>query len=171
MLEAWRLKGYELEPWRVAYHEAGHALMVVLVRRALYYVTIAPFGKLQGHASYRKTNVYDREMMLAGKIQGNAYRKEICIGIAGPFSEIAAMCETEVPFYCENDLEVARAFINIMTARYPEVAQIAANDISLEVHQMLKENWRIVEDLVSALLDQETLSGRRVREIVKRRRQ
>jgi hypothetical protein len=177
MIEAWRLKGYELEPWRVAYHEAGHALMAVLIRRGFQYVTIesALGGSFPGHTKTTFTRVNDLDFLRENtnqlwNIPSLLCWKEACLLLAGPCSEIAAMNETEPVHHGDWDIQKARLYINLLARGDQEVAQSVADNITLEIHQALQDNWRTLEEIVSALLDQETMSARQVREIVKSRK-
>lgn len=156
-----------MELRRIAYHEAGHAVMAILQRRRLLSVTIEPSSTdiVPGHTQTSKVRVYDSDYK--GYRPPSEFRKEICIDLAGPIAEQIGISEKKVGGHCTNDIIKASALSVIMTGGRVERASIAFEEIKEEVEQVLKNNWQAVGSVVSALLDKETLTGHQVRQIVK----
>jgi len=174
---------------RIAYHEAGHAVMTVLKRRRLLSVTIKPIldGTVPGHTLSSMVRALDPDYK--GDRQPYEFRRKICTLLAGPIAELIGMSESTPGDNCNDDLAIATALSKAIAAdTLPssmlgnsieeirasfegvciEFAHKIFDDITEEVKQTLKDNWQAVEDVVNALLDQETLTGYQVRQIVKR---
>lgn len=153
-----------MELKRVAYHEAGHATMTVLTRRQLYYVTIkpGPKGKLLGHCAWFKSLVWDQDY----RSPSSDYRKEIQRILAGPIAERIGMSDEVVGHHCNTDIQLA-SVLSVIMAVCPVIAELEFNDIRDEVEQTLINKWQVVEGIANALLEQETLKGRQVRQLVK----
>lgn len=149
--------------------------MVVLTRRRLEYVTIKPEGdgSVPGHCAWFKSLVWDQDY----DSRPGDYRKEIQRILAGPIAEKIGMSEDEVGDHCNADIQIAYGFTKIMTASRPEMARRTVPELedearrSLyairdEVEQTLISKWDVVEAVANALLEQETLKGKQVRQLV-----
>ena len=150
--------------------------MTVFTRRQLYYVTIKHEcgGGVPGHCAWFKTNARDPDYYATS----GEYRKEIERLLGGPISEKIGMSESSEGELGYADVQVAAWLTAVMKFGPPEIigwsfdevkgeVELALYEIRDEVERTLTGRWRAVEAVTRALLEQETLKGRQVRQLVK----
>jgi ATP-dependent Zn protease len=196
MAEPRKVAGMITATSRTAYHEAGHAVVAVVLRRAITHVSIVPTDECLGHVQHptgvadpdRRTIENLKEQSLADSMAAAAAylerldggwmtearyglrrsraRDDIAIRLAGP--------RAEKRFSGRWDNRGARHD----REHALDLADRLANDSSVTskgilVHEdaradrILKENWPSVVAVADALLVKSHLTGREVRAIVK----
>jgi hypothetical protein len=150
---------------RVAYHEAGHAVVALSLRRRFRYVTIVPKDNSLGHvlktakpesiepdcdASPRVDRWIEREVMV---IMAGSLAEEVFTGLHNP---IGASSDYEAVINCATQVEpdpiVCEKYLGYLWAK-------------MEAHVRQPETWVQIEALAKALLNGRRLGIGEVREI------
>ena len=177
---------------RTAYHEAGHAVVGVLLRWAIKEVSIVPAYGMLGHVRHPRSAV---DYWSVEEIASRRSRSGM--------SDLASLVESPLEKPTHSRLRRTRACVDIavrlagvqaeklFTGRWNErgagfdrfqvldLARQLATDLSttpnriivcegVRASRLLTANWRCVEAVASALLEHDRLTGREVRAIVKR---
>lgn len=160
-----RKKATELE--RIAYHEAGHAVMAYILRRRFHSITIDP-EKLDdntgGLVRLVHSNKLSRTIYTGCCIQ---IERQIRIILAG---EVACGL-----FIGQKNWDISQddAQISFRLAGLQCGCEVEANAylewllLSVQNHLKLPHNWICVCVLAKELMQQKTLSYRKAREIIK----
>jgi hypothetical protein len=149
-------------PWKVAYHEAGHAVASILLRRALKYVTIVPeHGSLGATANGRLCRSGYGEDDRAFHI----IEREILILFSGAAAERRYSGRNNRRG-AGADFEMARE----LALRIYEGGRIVEKYLAYQVELAERfignpVHWVQVEAVAAALVKHRTLSGRRARTI------
>lgn len=156
---------------RIAYHEAGHALIGVLTNKdSVRKVTIIPRGQAGGYVAnirkdfelLTKSQVIDKiSMTLAGGVAENLILGEHSIGVQGDVEQAKNMIE----YMVENGL------LDKFTITFGDKAKTEEkNKIFQEAYnnciKMVKENMNQLEKIKNALMEKETLEGEEVVQLV-----
>ncbi len=144
-----------------AYHEAGHAVMALVVGRLIDRVTIVP-GKTQfGHATLGQCKVQ--------KTRARATRDwledEMLILLAGMVAESQVTGE-----YCAagaaQDLRAVRRLAQTRGGSERQVERLERRALDKTEHILSDaQHWQAVESIVQQLLEHQTISGRAARHL------
>jgi len=156
-----------------AWHEAGHALVNVLLQHThpLHKVTIIPRGQSLGSTmSLPKTDVLNRRrkemldmiaMTMAGRIAEEIVSGDISSGAAGDIQQATNMARAMVTQWGMSDrLGMVQygdddefVFLGREVARAKVYSESTAQDIDTEVKRIIDEAYKTAKDLISANLD------------------
>jgi cell division protease FtsH len=180
-----------------AWHEAGHALVNVLLDHThpLHKVTIIPRGPSLGSTmslpkedilNYRKKELLDTiTMTMAGRIAEEIASGDISTGAGGDIHQATNMARAMVCQYGMSDklgmvqyVEDDEFFLGRDMMRRKTYSESTAQEIDAEVHgiingcynrarEIIYANRDKLEMIAKALLEYETLDGAQVEEIVK----
>jgi cell division protease FtsH len=180
-----------------AWHEAGHALVNVLLDHThpLHKVTIIPRGPSLGSTmslpkedilNYRKKELLDTiTMTMAGRIAEEIVSGDISTGAGGDIQQATNMARAMVCQYGMSEkigmvqyIEDDEFFLGRDMMRRKTYSEATAQDIDAEVHGIINSCYQRAQELISAnrdklemianaLLEYETLDGVQVAEIVK----
>lgn len=180
-----------------AWHEAGHALVNVLLEftHPLHKVTIIPRGPSLGSTmslpkedilNYRRNEMLDTiAMTMAGRIAEEYITKDISTGAGGDIQQATQIARAMVCQYGMSDrigmiqyAEDDEFFIGRDMLRKKNYSEQTAREIDLEIKRIIDEQYerarKLIEDnqdklalIANALLDHETLDGTQVEAIVK----
>ena len=176
----------------IAYHEAGHVVVGVLLRWAIREVSIVPCASTLGHVRHPRSSVdywsaeeiasqrSRSEMSGTAPLPGNdsaqtpssaglrrtRARIDIAVRLAGPLAERLFTGRWNV--YCGN---VDRFQVQDLASQLASDLSTTPNRIivceGLRSARLLRANWCRVEAVAGALLEHDRLTGREVRAIVK----
>ncbi len=180
-----------------AWHEAGHALVNVLLEHThpLHKVTIIPRGPSLGSTmslpkedilNYRKKELLDSiTMTMAGRIAEEITSGDISTGAGGDIQQATNMAHAMVCQYGMSDklgmvqyVEDDEFFLGRDMMRRKTYSEATAQEIDTEVrgiinscyqraHEMIYSNRDKLEMIANALLEYETLDGTQVQDIVR----
>ena len=180
-----------------AWHEAGHALVNVLLphTQPLHKVTIIPRGQSLGSTmSLPKTDVFSRrrkEMLdmvavtMAGRIAEEIVSGDISTGAGGDIQQATQLVRSMVCQWGMSDRigmvqygSDEEVYIGRDMVRKKDYSENAAKEIDAEVKRIIDEQYSVAEKLITEhrdrlemlanyLLEYETLEGSQVEEIVK----
>jgi cell division protease FtsH len=180
-----------------AWHEAGHALVNVLLDHThpLHKVTIIPRGPSLGSTmslpkedilNYRKKELLDSiTMTMAGRIAEEIISGDISTGAGGDIHQATNMARAMVCQYGMSEkigmvqyVEDDEFFLGRDMMRRKTYSEATAQDIDAEVHGIINSCYERARELIfanrdklemiaKALLEYETLDGVQVEEIVK----
>jgi cell division protease FtsH len=180
-----------------AWHEAGHALVNVLLEHThpLHKVTIIPRGPSLGSTmslpkedilNYRKKELLDTiTMTMAGRIAEEITSGDISTGAGGDIQQATNMARAMVCQYGMSEklgmvqyVEDDEFFLGRDMMRRKTYSEFTAQEIDAEVHgiingcynrahEMIYANRDKLEMIANALLEYETLDGVQVHDIVK----
>jgi cell division protease FtsH len=180
-----------------AWHEAGHALVNVLLEHThpLHKVTIIPRGPSLGSTmslpkedilNYRKKELLDTiTMTMAGRIAEEIVSGDISTGAGGDIQQATSMARAMVCQYGMSEklgmvqyVEDDEFFLGRDMMRRKTYSEFTAQEIDAEVHaiingcynrsrEMIYANRDKLEMIANALLEYETLDGVQVHDIVK----
>lgn len=153
-------------PELIAYHEAGHALMALLLGGKVKLVTIEP-DKDDGPDRQGDTQVLWRRSGISDK---EFAKKAVQVSLAGP---VAEMIYSGDPYHPGLVAEWAADWREAWEASVPLHADERTRlkyleDVSIQIYHRLKEDdlWAALASLADHLLAHETLEGGQVEEIV-----
>ncbi|MGH7951837.1 MAG: ATP-dependent zinc metalloprotease FtsH, partial [Limisphaerales bacterium] len=179
-----------------AWHEAGHALVNVLLEHThpLHKVTIIPRGPSLGSTmslpkedilNYRKKELLDTiTMTMAGRIAEEIISGDVSTGAGGDIHQATNMARAMVCQYGMSDklgmvqyVEDDEFFLGRDMMRRKTYSESTAQEIDTEVrgiisscyqraHEMIYTNRDKLEMIAKALLEYETLDGTQVQDIV-----
>ena len=179
-----------------AWHEAGHALVNVLLDHThpLHKVTIIPRGPSLGSTmslpkedilNYRKKELLDTiTMTMAGRIAEEIISGDISTGAGGDIHQATGMARAMVCQYGMSEklgmvqyVEDDEFFLGRDMMRRKTYSEATAQEIDAEVsgiinscyrraHELIDANRDKLEMIANALLEYETLDGTQVQEIV-----
>ena len=179
-----------------AWHEAGHALVNVLLDHThpLHKVTIIPRGPSLGSTmslpkedilNYRKKELLDTiTMTMAGRIAEEIISGDISTGAGGDIHQATSMARAMVCQYGMSEklgmvqyVEDDEFFLGRDMMRRKTYSEATAQEIDAEVsgiinscyrraHELIDANRDKLEMIANALLEYETLDGTQVQEIV-----
>jgi cell division protease FtsH len=185
------------EKKNTAWHEAGHALVNVLLKHThpLHKVTIIPRGQALGATMYLpKDDIHSRrrkEMLdivavtMAGRIAEQIVSEDISTGAAGDIQQATAMVRAMVcQFGMSDKLGMidysgeTQTYLGRDFGRRVDYSEHTAQEIDVEVKRIIDEGFetarRIInenrdklEAIAKALLEFETLEGSQVEELVR----
>jgi cell division protease FtsH len=180
-----------------AWHEAGHALMNVVLTHThpLHKVTIIPRGQSLGSTmSLPKEDVLNRrrkEMLdmisvtMAGRIAEEIVSGDISTGAAGDIQQATQLARAMVSQWGMSDKlgmvqygEDDEYFLGREMLRRKGYSEHAAQEIDAEVKRIIDERYQVAKDVIDryrdklemiarCLLEYETLEGYQVEEIVR----
>ncbi|MEM6731933.1 MAG: hypothetical protein AAF658_10275 [Myxococcota bacterium] len=148
--------------WREAVHEAGHAVMAVLLGRPIVHVQIEP----QPETKMRSPTVLPKR-----RVEDSAERAhlegEAMLALAGLSAErVLGVASQESLVASRADLEIATRVARL-TVGGARADKAVAHHISV-VERMLERRRELVVNLAKTLLEKQRLSGDDVRAIVPR---
>ena len=185
------------EKKNTAWHEAGHALINVLLQHThpLHKVTIIPRGQALGttmflpkddvHSRRRKEMLDTVAVTMAGRIAEELVADDISTGATGDIQQASAMVRAMV---CQYGMSDKLGMINYAgeseyysgreLTRRSEHSEHTAMEIDAEVKRIIDEAYAVAKRLIEenrdkleaiakALLEFETLEGSQVEEIVR----
>jgi ATP-dependent Zn protease len=150
----------------VAYHEAGHVLLAMLLGGRVRSVTIEP-DRDDGPERYGDTQILWPRGRWSAREQAE---KDVQVALAGP---VAEMIHTGDPFHpgfvaeWSADWQAAWASAALLAA--DEVKRLRyLEQISLQLHRQLSrdDHWAALAAIVDHLLAHETLEGEQVEEVL-----
>lgn len=153
-------------PEIIAYHEAGHALMALLLGGEVKQVTIEPDND-DGPDRHGDTQVIWRRSGISEK---EFAKKAVQVSLAGP---VAEMIYTGDPYHpglvaewAEDWREAWEAAIPLHSDERKRLKYL--EEISIRLYRRLRENdlWAALASLADHLLAHETLDSEQVEEIV-----
>jgi cell division protease FtsH len=180
-----------------AWHEAGHALVNVLLEHThpLHKVTIIPRGPSLGSTmslpkedilNYRKKELLDSiTMTMAGRIAEEITSGDVSTGAGGDIQQATNMARAMVCQYGMSEklgmvqyIEDDEFFLGRDMMRRKTYSEATAQDIDAEVHSIITGCYQRARELIfanrdklemiaNALLEYETLDGVQVHDIVK----
>ncbi len=156
-----------------AWHEAGHALLNVLLQHThpLHKVTIIPRGQSLGSTmSLPKTDVLNRrrkEMLdmisvtMGGRIAEEIISGDISTGAAGDIQQATNMARAMVTQFGMSDRlgmvqygdDEEYVFLGREMARAKVYSESTAEEIDTEVKRIIDESYKIAKDLITSNLD------------------
>jgi len=187
----------EEEKRGTAWHEAGHALVNVLLEHThpLHKVTIIPRGQALGATMYLpKEDLLSRKrkelldlitVTLAGRIAEEVVTNDISSGASGDIQQATGMARAMV---CNWGMSEKLGMVQYGTdeeyymgrdmARRKDYSEHTAQEIDAEVRRIIEESFKRAEELIranrdkleliaKALLEYETLEGSQVADIIK----
>jgi hypothetical protein len=139
-----------------AYHEAGHAVMAMLLGRAVQKVTIAPG---QSHLGAQRLGACHLQK---GKSRGSHdyLEDEVMILLAGMVAESQITGQ-----YCQQgasqDLRFVRRMLQTRNDGERQIQRLEKRLLSKTEHHLLDADpWRAVEAIAAELIKSQTISGR-----------
>ena len=180
-----------------AWHEAGHALVSVLLEHTdpLHKVTIIPRGQALGATmSLPKQDILNRRqkemeatiaLTMAGRIAEEFYTHDFSTGAAGDIQQATSIARAMVCRYGMSEKlgmvqygdDSDYIFLGKDMVRSKDYSESTAKEIDTEVKRLVDEGYALsrriinehldkLEMLAKTLLEQETLNGSQVEEIV-----
>jgi ATP-dependent Zn protease len=150
----------------IAYHEAGHALMALLLGGEVKQVTIEPDNddgpNRQGDTQvlWRRSGISDKEFA----------RKAVQVSLAGPVAEMIYSGDPYHPGLVAEWAADWREAWNSALPLHPDERQRLEylEQASIHLYRLLKEDdlWAALASLADHLLAHESLEGEQVEEIV-----
>lgn len=180
-----RMQGIMKELERTAYHEAGHAVALYLMDSPFEYATIESEGELLGHVSV--TPIAEEELKNYGvdrarKLLECHYINSLAgmISVRKAIGDMEKSAERDIAkdvaySGAEEDAEYAQQCLNHLNDRELNLDGKSIEDIRDELMikaiEMIHDerNWKAVEALVKALLEEKTIGYRRARKIIHER--
>jgi cell division protease FtsH len=187
----------EEEKKGTAWHEAGHALVNVLLEHThpLHKVTIIPRGQALGATMWLpKEDLLSRKrkelldlitVTLAGRIAEQVVTDDISSGASGDIQQATGMARAMVCNWGMSDKlgmvqygSEDEYYMGRDMARRKDYSEHTAQEIDAEVRRIIEESFKRAEELINnnrdkleliakALLEYETLEGSQVEEIIK----
>jgi ATP-dependent Zn protease len=151
-----------------AYHEAGHAVASLDLRRSIQTVTVIPDPDQDslGHVKHHKlpNGEWLLEEMESGNPRRSFVEREIIIGIAGEVAETVARGKRLNQVIGSYEWEQAFAGAGMVSGSHDEAW---AHMMWLTEHtkNLLTSQWSLVEEIAKALMVKKTLTGREVRQL------
>jgi ATP-dependent Zn protease len=176
---------------KVAYHEAGHAVVGVLLRWAIRHVSIVPSGGTLGYIRHPRTlvdywspeeiasrislpsvdntkaaNKYTPDHPARSRLRRTRARIDIAVRLAGAKAEkrFAGRWNHRTAHF---DRSQSRDIAEQLATELSISSQSILIDEGIRADHLLEENWRCVEAVAHALLAKSRLGGREVRAIVR----
>jgi hypothetical protein len=146
----------------VAYHEAGHAVVAVALRRRFRKVTIVPEHDSLGHVLQRPyPKTFQPEINSDGRTE-RRIRDDVMCSFAGMLAQRRA-CGRATGYHADlHNASDMLSYLNCSPALEWKWNQL----LSVQTDELLVAWWPAVEALTSALLAEKTILGPRAREIV-----
>ena len=155
-----------IDPELIAYHEAGHALMVLLLGGKVKHVTIEPEND-DGPERHGDTQVFWPRAAIGDK---EFAKKVVQVCLAGPVAEMIYSGEPYHPLFVAEWAADWREAWEAAVPLHPNDRRRLAylERVSIELYHRLKEDkmWATLASLADSLLAHETLEGEQVEEIV-----
>ena len=156
-----------------AWHEAGHALVNVMLQHThpLHKVTIIPRGQSLGSTmSLPKTDILNRRrkemldmiaVMMAGRIAEEVISGDISSGAAGDIQQATHMARAMITQWGMSDrLGMVQygddgefVFLGREMARTKVYSEFTAQEIDLEVKRIIDEAYKVSKDLITQNID------------------
>lgn len=141
-----------------AYHEAGHAVIALLLGRPVHAVSVLPTRDLQGWCQFRNPVFRPSEDWL---------EREILIALAGMAAEAQHTGTYGIP-EASRDLAYVRK-LTVQRAGERRAERLERRMLSKVEHLLAQETtWRAVELIVAELLQRGEISGRTARHLFDR---
>jgi len=186
----------EKEKISTAWHEAGHALLTVLLDHAhpLHKVTIIPRGQALGSTMYlpegdkystqRKEALAMLVMTMGGRIAEEMFTGDISNGASGDIAQATKLARRMVCEWGMSNLGMIRfseeseyVFLGRDAARGREYSEETARQIDGEVKRLIDNSYREAAEMLEArrdkvkliaeaLLEFETLEGSQIRDLI-----
>ena len=186
----------EKEKTSTAWHEAGHALLNVLLEHTdpLHKVTIIPRGQYLGatmylpegdqHSTQRKQSLDSLVMMMGGRIAEEMFTNDFSNGAAGDIAQATELARKMVCEWGMSSLGMIRfteesdyAFLGREVSSKRTHSEATAQQIDAEVKRLIDEAYQRATQLIEekrdkialiakALLEFETLEGSQVADII-----
>lgn len=149
-----------------AYHEAGHAVAAVLLKRRFQMISILPDGESEGHVSLSGLGKVQSEVPVEARTRRKLER-EILIYLAGPTAEALGTGTREL-LINHTDLNEAVALADHLTTS-PREADAYLHWLGLRAEALIRPPgpWAAVQTLATALLERQQLGYRRARQIIR----
>lgn len=187
----------EKEKTTTAWHEAGHALLNVILEHThpLHKVTIIPRGQYLGatmylpendqHSTQQKEALDGLVMTMGGRIAEQMFTNDISNGAAGDIAQATKMARKMVCEWGMSHLGMIRfteendyVFLGREMSNKREYSEATAQQIDSEVKRLIDEAYQRAQELLEvhkekvaliaqALLEFETLEGSQVEDLIK----
>ena len=153
---------------QIAYHEAGHAIASILLRRTFKFVSIRKWQGSEGRVHCNPSGdvwhkIYAKDT--PEKKRRKLLEREIKVSQAGPIAlllfttDCGILC---IPDKKEPDFEEIR--------EYQEIGGFSNEEIDVfeaDITALLADHWFLVEAVAEALMEAKRLQYRQIRNIVK----
>jgi hypothetical protein len=178
-----------------AYHEAGHAVVGVLLRWAIREVSIIPDGesdgrvrhprrsevdywlaeevarlqassKRNGHKGPLSTNCLGSSTRAQARMRQRRARIDIAVRLAGPIAEMKFAGECCTRSGHSDRFQLLE-LADLLAAELSITAQSIVRLEEARARRLLRQNWNSVHAVAAQLLSKSRMSGRAVRAIVK----
>jgi hypothetical protein len=153
-------------PDLIAYHEAGHALMALLLGGIVKQVTIEPEND-DGPDRHGDTQIIWRRSRIGEK---EFAKRCVQVSLAGPVAEMIYSGDPYHPgFVAEWAADWREAWEAAVPLHADERQRLKyLEDVSIQLYHRLKEDdlWAALASLADHLLARETLDGEQVEEIL-----
>jgi hypothetical protein len=147
---------------RVAFHEAGHAVVAHLLRRKLTRVSIVPSEEFLGFVGTGPLGTsFDPELDMNGRAR-RVIEREAQIFLAGNAAE-SVLVGHQVRHGMHHDFEQVVQYLSYVTGT-PEEGSAYADWLWVRTRNMVKmpANWNLITALSGRLLDRREMQGREV---------
>lgn len=145
-----------------AHHEAGHAVVAHLEGLGIRRVTIVPTEEMRGHV-LRTPLPKDFEPDDLDNRTRNLIEAHARVSLAGHIAQKRAFPRSHRGD--EEDFSAAVRGVSFL-AGDNEMLEAYLHLLHLQTKAMVKTNWFLVEAVAQALLEQKTLSGRDVKQVI-----
>jgi ATP-dependent Zn protease len=167
-----------LQEQHMAYHEAGHAVVCIVLGHDLQNVTIVPEGQQRGHV--QQGDYYSMDKLKDGSTHAlQLARQDIMICLAGAIAERRALGHVLGSGDGE-DIRLATDWatrlglaIAVWEKAHPDYLPTIPSDPEVLLHtgkttaeQVLDASWPAIEALAAALLERKTLTALEVESIM-----
>jgi ATP-dependent Zn protease len=145
---------------RLAYHEAGHAVVGQMLGATMRYVTIKPTVVYGAGHTFGLTHWRDLD-------QGSADRL-VLVGLAGSAAEERAMNDADEYARSDERDRIEQLLVTAQLLGKRAGPPTITAEEEARVAEILEQYWPVVEALAAVLEKKRTLSGRRVAKIISR---
>jgi hypothetical protein len=152
---------------RLAYRYAGQAVLCIVNRRALLSVSLSMVGEPSGSLELRSLSLRDPR---SGRLDRNKVERELVIEMSGPIAERIARGGGSFEWHgtgrevlaSERAMALALELSDSheATRTYLKYIWLRARDTLIE-----PDNWAAVQMIAADLLDRQTVTSRRAREL------
>jgi hypothetical protein len=150
-----------------AYHEAGHAVAAIAQGVAVRSITIVPSkqegyaGRVQHEDLTRRVNLdTDNSPNIRSRIE-----RQIVVALAGAAAQRKYDRRSWRSFHSSGDYETAANLADAISSS-TAASEAFLNWLAIATDDLIATRWVEVEKIAKALLEEKTLSGPRVRELI-----
>ena len=152
-----------------AYHEAGHAVAAIAQGVAVRSITIVP-DKQEGYAGRVQHEDLTRQVNLEADnspLTRLRIEKQIIVFLAGAAAQRKYDRRSWRSFHSSSDYENAANLADAVSSS-PAASEAFLRWLAIASDDLIAAHWQEVEEIAKALVEEKTLSGTRVRELISR---